>query len=558
MFSGTKNKWLVLVAIAAIAAFVLACGTDETKLLSDNSGNGGVGSQPTDDTASTSDPVDSPPATLPEDPGYDQIHEFAPIESVQILTLESYPEQFVVQVISGLPSGCATFSHAEVTQDGTDINIDVYNMVPAPGELIACTMMYGIHDENVGLGSDFERGTEFTVIVNGTEQGSFTTGSSPIQVDPPYSDPGFEIQPAPVEDLEIISDQDADGATAYYASVSIGLSDGCKEIIEPNVVTVDRETFEIYPVVKVPTGDVMCIAVYLIESARVLLGTVGEDLAACAVYVVNAGDKTATFQAIAPNVRCVDPDQATPTPQPPTGGTSLISDSLALELSLRGKGADVENGGQGDGAKQFGVVPTELKVNGQQVLIYEFGPGSAAQEASETVNSNGSELTTAEGVMMVHWIATPHFYLYGNAIILYVGDDADIVDLLNSTASLFAGPGVDGTDDADEDVVGEFTTKLATIESVQIASTRSIPAQHTIAITIALGGSCETFNSIDWFVEGREVNVSLLTQVPTAPVPCTLAIIYEDQSINIGSEFEAGVEYDVIVNGERQGTFFGG
>jgi hypothetical protein len=41
-------------------------------------------------------------------------------------------------------------------------------------------------------------------------------------------------------------------------------------------------------------------------------------------------------------------------------------------------------------------------------------------------------------------------------------------------------------------------------------------------------------------------------------VPCTLAIIYEDQSINIGSDFEAGIEYDVIVNGERQGTFFGG
>mgnify|MGYP001216836023 CR=1 FL=1 len=39
----------------------------------------------------------------------------------------------------------------------------------------------------------------------------------------------------------------------------------------------------------------------------------------------------------------------------------------------------------------------------------------------------------------------------------------------------------------------------------------------------------------------------MLTQLPTAPVPCTLAIIHEDQSINIGSDFEAGVEYGVIV-----------
>ena len=558
MFSGQeiKTKWLVLIAIAAIAAFVIACGTDETKLVSNDNGNGGVAAQPNDDTVSTSDPVDSPPATLPEDPGYDQVHELAPIESVEILTLESYPEQFVVQIVSGLPNGCATFSHAEVTQDGTDINIDVYNMVPAPGELIACIEIYGFHNENVGLGSDFERGTEFTVIVNGTERGSFTTGSSPIQIDPPYTDPGFEVVPAPVEAIEIVSDQVANGATAYYASVSVGLSNGCKEVIEPNVVTVDRATFEIYPVVKVPTGDVMCTSDYRIESIRVLLGIVGEDLVSCAAYSVTAGEKRAKFQAIAPNVRCANPDDATPTPTPPTGGTSIISDSLALELSLRGQGADVENGGQSLVAKQFDVFPTELKVNGEQVLIYEFGPESAAQEASETVNSNGSELTTANGVMMVHWIATPHFYLYGNAIILYIGDVEDTVDLLDSVASLFAGPSVDVVDDEIDDPA--FTERMATIESVGIASTRSIPAQHLIAVTFLLSSGCESFKSIDWIVEGREVHVEVLTQVPTAPMMCTLAIAYEDQSINIGSEFEDGIEYDVFVNGEHQGTLLGG
>ncbi len=77
-------------------------------------------------------------------------------------------------------------------------------------------------------------------------------------------------------------------------------------------------------------------------------------------------------------------------------------------------------------------------------------------------------------------------------------------------------------------------------------------------MTIALGGSCETFKSIDWSVEGREVHIKVLTEVPLVPVPCTLAIIYEEQSINIGGKYEAGVEYDVIVNGERQGTFVGG
>jgi hypothetical protein len=137
-----------------------------------------------------------------------------------------------------------------------------------------------------------------------------------------------------------------------------------------------------------------------------------------------------------------------------------------------------------------------------------------------------------------------------------VGNDAGIGELLGSVGDQFAGGEYIEVNIGDEG--SGFATQPATIENVSIASTRSIPAQHMIAVTIALGGSCETFNSIDWSVEGREVNIEVLTQVPTALVPCTLAIIYESQSINIGDDFEAGVEYDVIVNGERQGTFFGG
>lgn len=557
MFSGTKNKWLVLVAIAALAAFVIACGTDETKLVSDNDGSGGLGAQP---TAVPDGTEGNPPPSPPEDLGYEVVEALAPIESVQIFTLESYPEQFVVQVISGLPSGCATFDRPDVTRNGTVVNIDVYNMVPAPGELIACTAMYGIHDENVRLGSDFERGTEFTVVVNGTKQGTFSTGSSPIQVDPPYSDPGFEIQPAPVEALDIYVGDDSRGQTPYHVNILVGLSNGCKELVEPNVVESSRFVFDIYPVVKVPTGDVACTDDYQLEGVVVDLGVVGEGLAACAVYTVNAGEATATFQVIAPNVRCANPDAPTQTPAPPTGGgSSIIADSLALELSLKAKGADVENGGQAMIKNLFGMNFSEIKINGVGVQIYEFAPGSYAQDAADSVRADGYAInqTFDDGTSastQYNWLATPHFYPFGNSIILYVGDDAEITELLDSIATKFAGGSLG---DVEVDDLA-FTERLAMIENVSIASTRSIPAQHMIGVTIALGGSCETFKSIDWSVEGREVQIEVLTQVPTAPVPCTLAIIYEDQSINIGSDFEAGVEYDVIVNGERQGSFFGG
>ena len=52
--------------------------------------------------------------------------------------------------------------------------------------------------------------------------------------------------------------------------------------------------------------------------------------------------------------------------------------------------------------------------------------------------------------------------------------------------------------------------------------------------------------------------IEITTKAPAAPMMCTMAIEYVDQSINIGSDYETGVEYDVIVNGERQGTFIGG
>jgi hypothetical protein len=563
MFSGTKNKWLVLLAIAALAAFVIACGTDETKLVSNdgNDGNGGVGAQPTETPGEQ--PADDDPSIPSGSIGYDVVEKLAPIESVQILTLESYPEQFVVQVISGLSGGCAVFDRADVVQDGTDIHIAVYNLVPAPDAEIMCTAIYGIHDENVGLGSDFERGTTYTVYVNDVESGTFTTGSASLPSGDlpgfPPQDAEFIVEAAPVEGLEIIIGEDSRGPVTYYAHVLWGLSNGCMESIEPNMIQSGRNVFDIYAMAKSPTGEMACTDDYRIDSAQVELGVVGEGLVSCATYTVNYGEESVEFQAIAPNVRCADPDLATPTPAPfPGGGSSIIADSLAFELSLEAKGADVVSGGQSDAAKQFGVLPTEFKVNGAQVLVYEFGPGTAATDAAKTVSSDGSTFEMADGsVMSVHWIANPHFYSYGNAIVLYIGDDSQIGALLDSIATQFAGPKFELTgDDVGDDF--EKTSKIATIEKVSIASTRSIPAQHLIGVTMMLSGSCETFKSIDYSVEGREVHIEVLTQIPTVPVPCTLAIIYEDQSINIGDKYDTGVEYDVIVNGERQGTFIGG
>jgi len=93
----------------------------------------------------------------------------APIDRLDLVTRESAPPHYAVQVSSGLPDGCTTFKEARVTgRSGATITVEVTNTHPSDG-MVACTMIYGTHVETVELGSDFERGTEYTVRVNDKE-----------------------------------------------------------------------------------------------------------------------------------------------------------------------------------------------------------------------------------------------------------------------------------------------------------------------------------------------------------------------------------------------------
>ncbi len=544
MFTGIKARIVILTTMSILALVVVACGTDEDSLIP--GGNGGVGSRPTQ-SPTTQQPIDEP---------FETVEVLAPIESVQILVLESYPEQFVVQVISGLPSGCAAYSRYEVTQEGTEIKISVYNTQPAPGELIACTAIYGLNAVDIPLGSEFERRTTYLVHVNDHPAEKFTTGSSPL---PKEDDIDFVAEPAPIEKFEIIMSHDSRGITAYHASLLWALTNGCKESLEPSVERIDDSTFRIQVLTKSPKGDVACTDDLRYDSTQVDLGVVGKELNPCSVYKVivgrGEGELIETFQAGGPAILCAVPDEtATPTPPASSGGGGrLIADSQALELTLESIGADVQVGGKSDVGELFGLLPTELKVNGERVVIFDFAPGDSAEKASETVSNDGTSFTNEDGsVMSVRWIAPPHFYLYGNSIVHYVGSDESVIDLLDSTLTKFAGDGVDAEPSDD------WVYKKAVVEQVLIASTRSIPAQHNLNITVQLANGCEEIDSYQWHLEGELVIAEVTTRVPAGPVACTLAISYSDITMSLGADFKAGVEYDVIVNGERQGSFFGG
>ena len=90
----------------------------------------------------------------------------APIESIDILVRESFPPGYTLHIVSGLPSGCAKFNMAAVIErTGNNIFVRVTNTMPSDPNVV-CTMIYGYHETNLDLGTNFKSGVTYTVQVN--------------------------------------------------------------------------------------------------------------------------------------------------------------------------------------------------------------------------------------------------------------------------------------------------------------------------------------------------------------------------------------------------------
>ena len=89
----------------------------------------------------------------------------APIESVDILILESFPVQYMLHVVSGLPNGCASFGGYTLTREDDTIQVTVTNLEPVDRSM-ACTEEYRTVEHNISLGSDFVSGVTYTVLVS--------------------------------------------------------------------------------------------------------------------------------------------------------------------------------------------------------------------------------------------------------------------------------------------------------------------------------------------------------------------------------------------------------
>ena len=137
------------------------------------------------------------------------------------------------------------------------------------------------------------------------------------------------------------------------------------------------------------------------------------------------------FTACAPKSQATDVPDAGPT----TSHGGPVEDYVSLVDALREAGAEVEPGETVEQAF-FSVRGQIIKVNSADVQVFEYESAEAMEADASQVAPDGGSV----GTSMVTWVATPHFYKTGRVLVLYVGDDTAILDLLKSVlGEQFAG-----------------------------------------------------------------------------------------------------------------------
>lgn len=111
---------------------------------------------------------------------------------------------------------------------------------------------------------------------------------------------------------------------------------------------------------------------------------------------------------------------------PPAGSNSdSVEDTAGLIKALESAGAEVKAGDPIDQAF-FSVPGGILKVNGADVQVFEYQSAEAMGTEASQVSEDGSTI----GTNMVSWVEAPHFFQSGRLLVLYVGTDTAILDLL--------------------------------------------------------------------------------------------------------------------------------
>ena len=98
-----------------------------------------------------------------------------------------------------------------------------------------------------------------------------------------------------------------------------------------------------------------------------------------------------------------------------------FTDALVLSGATIGQEGEVEQ-------PFFSVTSQVISVNGETVQVFEYSDAAQADEEAAQVAPDGSSI----GTTMASWVGPPHFYRAEQLIVLYVGDNQSVIELIES------------------------------------------------------------------------------------------------------------------------------
>ena len=112
---------------------------------------------------------------------------------------------------------------------------------------------------------------------------------------------------------------------------------------------------------------------------------------------------------------------------PVTSHGGPAQDHVSLVDNLRAQGLNVSP--TGTISQPFFSAPGQiLKVNGQDVQVFEFDSPSTAQSQAQKFSPDGKAIDDT----IVGWVGPPHVYQNGKILVLYIGADLTVQKKLDS------------------------------------------------------------------------------------------------------------------------------
>ena len=106
--------------------------------------------------------------------------------------------------------------------------------------------------------------------------------------------------------------------------------------------------------------------------------------------------------------------------------------TVELMDPLLATGAQVKVTGEVVSEGIFSVDGRVFEVNGERVQVMDYGDANALNVEAAGISPDGSSVATHGQASMVLWVAPPHFFRTDTAIVLYVGDNSEVIEALTS------------------------------------------------------------------------------------------------------------------------------